>query len=94
DGYGAGDVIVWDIGTWEPYKSDDPAHELATGELHAQLYGEKLRGQFVLVRTGTRQGKEWWLLLHKRDEDAEAGWDAEDHPRSVLTGRTNDQLHT
>ncbi|CAN5373831.1 hypothetical protein BH23ACT6_BH23ACT6_18820 [soil metagenome] len=94
NGYGAGDVIVWDIGTWKAYKSDDPARELANGELHAQMYGEKLRGQMVLVRTGMRQGKEWWLLLHKHDEYAEAGWDAEDHPRSVLTGRTNEQVQS
>ncbi len=94
NGYGAGDVIVWDIGTWEPYKSHDPAEELAGGELHAQLYGQKLRGKVVLVRTGTRQGKEWWLLLHKRDKHAEPGWDAEDHRRSVLTGRTNEEVQS
>ncbi|MGC1209498.1 MAG: DNA polymerase ligase N-terminal domain-containing protein [Ornithinimicrobium sp.] len=92
DGYGAGDVTVWDTGTWEPYKSDDPAAELAGGELHARMFGTKLRGQMVLVRTGIRQGKEWWLLLHKHDEYAEPGFDAEDHPRSVLSGRTNDEV--
>lgn len=92
NGYGAGDVIVWDIGRWEPYKSDDPAGELADGELHARVYGEKLRGKMVLMRTGIRQGKEWWLLLHKRDEFAECGWDAEKHRRSVLTGRTNEEV--
>ena len=38
------------------------------------------------------QGKEEWLLLHKHDDDAVDGWDAEDHPRSVLSGRTNDEV--
>ena len=33
-----------------------------------------------------------WLLLHKRDEHAIDGWDPEDHPRSVLSGRTNEQV--
>lgn len=90
--YGGGDVIVWDRGTWEPYKTGDPAAELASGELHARLYGEKLRGAFVLVRRGDDGGKEQWLLLHKRDEHAVEGWDAEGHPRSVLSGRTNEEV--
>ena len=57
-----------------------------------ELHGEKLRGAFVLVRTGHARGKEQWLVLHKRDDDAVAGWDPEDHPRSVLSGRTNDEV--
>jgi bifunctional non-homologous end joining protein LigD len=58
------------------------------------MQGEKLRGRFVLVRTGGsgRSAKNEWLLLHKRDEFAVAGWDAEEHPRSVLSGRTNDEV--
>jgi bifunctional non-homologous end joining protein LigD len=88
--YGGGDVIVWDTGTWQPYKSDDPQRELADGELHAELSGEKLRGKFVLVRTDV--DKDEWLMLHKHDEAAVDGWDAEDHPASVLSGRTNDEV--
>lgn len=92
--YGGGDVIVWDRGTWEPYKTGDPVAEVAAGELHARLHGEKLRGSFVLVRTGRPDpgAKEQWLLMHKHDDAAVAGWDAEDHPRSVLSGRTNDEV--
>ncbi len=90
--YGGGDVIVWDAGTWEPGEPD-PAAAVAAGELHAELHGAKLRGRFVLVRTGQGSaGKEQWLLLHKHDEFAAPGWDAEDHPRSVLSGRTNDEV--
>ena len=88
--YGGGDVIVWDAGTWLPYKTDDPQHELASGELHAELHGTKLRGRFVIVRTNV--DKDEWLLLHKHDEFAIDGWDAEDHPKSVLSGRTNDEV--
>ena len=92
--YGGGDVIVWDAGTWVPHKAGDPpdpGRAIAAGELHLDLRGEKLRGRFVLVRTGG-SGREEWLLLHKHDEFAADGWDAEDHPRSVLTGRTNDEV--
>ena len=91
--YGGGDVIVWDRGRWEPYATDDPAKAIADGELHADVFGEKLSGRFVLVRTGAdRSGKEQWLMFHKRDEYAREGWDPEAHPRSVKSGRTNDEV--
>ena len=91
--YGAGDVIVWDRGTWEQAEPGDPVRAVEKGEIHFDLHGEKLRGRFVLVRTRTDDGgRETWLLLHKHDEDARAGWDPEDHPRSVKSGRTNDEV--
>jgi bifunctional non-homologous end joining protein LigD len=91
--YGAGDVIVWDVGTWEPHGTDDPAAAVAAGELHAEMYGQKLRGRLVLVRTRPDgSGRERWLLLHKRDEHAVEGWSPDDHPRSVVSGRTNDEV--
>ncbi|MEO8510706.1 MAG: DNA ligase D [Chloroflexota bacterium] len=96
--YGAGDVIVWDWGTFTPEETDDPARAVAQGELKLRLDGEKLRGRFTIVRTdigrraSTDDGKEKWLLIHKRDETAVDGWDAEDHPKSVKSGRTNDEV--
>ena len=95
--YGAGDVIVWDWGTYEPEaETPDPSVALRSGEIKFELHGEKLRGRFTIIRTDNRgrgdDGRERWLLLHKRDADAVAGWDAEDHPRSVKTGRTNDEV--
>jgi bifunctional non-homologous end joining protein LigD len=91
--YGAGDVIVWDRGTWELHAADDPVAAVANGEIHVDLHGSKLRGRFVLVRTkADGSGKEQWLVLHKRDEHADPSWDPEDHPRSVLSGRTNDEV--
>ena len=88
--YGGGDVIVWDRGTWSPAPGTDPALALADGDLHVDLDGEKLAGRFVFVRRGG--GKDDWLLLHKRDEHAVDGWDPEEHPRSVKSGRTNDEV--
>ncbi len=94
--YGGGDVIVWDRGVWHPAHTDDPAGAVAAGELHFDLEGEKLAGRFVLVRRrprdGERSGKEQWVLVHKHDDHARDGWDPEEHPRSVLTGRTNDEV--
>jgi bifunctional non-homologous end joining protein LigD len=90
--YGGGDVIVWDTGTWEP-ANGDPTKALRKGDLHVDLHGEKLRGRFVLVRRdGEEDDHESWMLLHKRDEAAVEGWDPEEHPRSVLTGRTNEEV--
>ena len=56
---------------------------IEAGELHFDLYGEKLKGRFVLDPPGPARarGKEQWLLLHKHDEHAVPGWDPEDHPR-------------
>ena len=91
--YGGGDVIVWDAGTWRPGGEADPARAIADGELHMDLYGEKLRGRFALVRTrADASGREQWLLVHKRDEYAVPGWNPEDHPYSVRSGRTNEQV--
>jgi len=96
--YGGGDVIVWDWGTWMPDpETPEPLKAIADGELKFSLRGEKLRGRFTIVKTSGRgrdadDDGDQWLLLHKRDADAEAGWDAEDHPKSVKTGRTNDEV--
>lgn len=91
--YGAGDVIVWDTGTYELVKGDDPVAELEAGSMHVEFHGTKLRGRVALVRTGRRTGEgPQWLMIHADDEHAVADWDAEDHPLSVLTGRTNDQV--
>jgi bifunctional non-homologous end joining protein LigD len=91
--YGGGDVVVWDRGTWELHGSEDAREAVASGEIHVELYGEKLHGRVVLVRTGdAASAKENWLVLHKRDEHAVNGWDPEDHPESVISGRTNDEI--
>ena len=89
--YGGGDVIVWDIGTWEPHETDDPVAAVAAGELHVDVH----RAQAARAADPGAQrarGPKQWLLLHKNDDDAVPGWDAEDHPLSVLSGRTNDEV--
>ena len=88
--YGGGDVIVWDWGTWALAEGDDARAAVDVGDIHVDLRGEKLAGRFVLVHRG--RGERDWLLLHKHDDDAVAGWDPEDHPRSVKSGRTNDEV--
>ncbi|HEY0719229.1 MAG TPA: DNA polymerase ligase N-terminal domain-containing protein, partial [Streptosporangiaceae bacterium] len=50
--YGGGDVIVWDTGTWDLHAADDAAAAVRDGELHADVYGHKLKGRFILIRRG------------------------------------------
>src|SRR5450631_489853 len=74
--YGAGTVMVWDIGTWEPV--GDAQAMLAKGDLKFRLKGEKLQGEFVLAhmksrRPGTK-GNEWLLIKH-RDDEVQPGYD-------------------
>ncbi len=89
--YGGGDAIVWDNGAWDPELDEDPAESVASGELKFILHGERLRGRFALVRTHVEKGVEDWLLIRKR-EGALEGWEIDDYPTSVLSGRTNEEV--
>jgi bifunctional non-homologous end joining protein LigD len=68
-GYGAGIVMLWDYGTWTP-AIDDIDGALKKGDLKFTLNGYKLKGSWVLVRTGGRFGGDGksWLLIKHRDE--------------------------
>jgi bifunctional non-homologous end joining protein LigD len=81
--YGAGTVMIWDRGTWEPQVADIGA-ALAKGELKFALRGRKLHGTWVLVRT--RGGP--WLLIKHRDRFASTDDVTETRPRSVVSRRT------
>ncbi len=66
EGYGAGIVMLWDRGTWEP-EVDDVATALKKGDLKIRLDGYKLKGSWALVRTRGGDGRSWLLIKH-RDE--------------------------
>ena len=89
--YGAGQVIVWDHGSWTPI--GDAAEGLAQGKLKFELHGEKLRGGWTLVRMHGRardSAKEPWLLIKEKDSYARtsAQFDVlEAQPNSVITGQ-------
>jgi bifunctional non-homologous end joining protein LigD len=72
--YGAGDVEIWDHGTYATVPADRPLTKgLDAGRVEFVLQGGKLRGEFALVRTAWRRGsKENWLLIKKRDKFAES----------------------
>ena len=70
--YGAGEVLLWDRGTWAP--DIDPTEGYRKGHLKFHLQGEKLAGGWALVRMGPlKDSKENWLLIKERDEAAREG---------------------
>ncbi|MCW5625656.1 MAG: DNA ligase D, partial [Burkholderiales bacterium] len=74
--YGAGQVMLWDDGIWTPL--DDPEAAYAKGHLRFRLDGRRLRGDWMLIRTGREP--DHWLLRKLDDPDAQPGHDAEaDH---------------
>ncbi|WP_409269204.1 DNA ligase D [Pseudomonas sp. KCJK9044] len=87
--YGAGDVIVWDRGIWEP--EGDPREAYAKGKLRFALQGEKLSGVWNLFRTHLAGKKEQWMLVKSHDDQARSEADysiVEALPDSVLSDRT------
>jgi bifunctional non-homologous end joining protein LigD len=67
--YGAGKVIIWDKGTWQPL--DEPHKALEAGNLKFELTGHKMHGRWVLVRMkGRGEKQEPWLLIKEKDEYA------------------------
>lgn len=98
-GYGAGPVMLWDAGTYEPDgqpEDEDAALRAAyeRGDVKFVLHGARLTGSWVLVRTkwGKGDGRSWLLIKH-RDEHAVVGADiVAELQTSVVSGRTMDEI--
>jgi bifunctional non-homologous end joining protein LigD len=87
--YGAGEVIVWDRGTYRPVADANPVSAIESGEIKFTLRGKKLRGGFTLVKMRARDGADnAWLLIKERDEFVDRRWRATAHEESVKSGRT------
>jgi bifunctional non-homologous end joining protein LigD len=101
--YGAGTVMVWDVGTWQPLSpvavngryvpgtETEAATMLAKGDLKFRLHGKQLNGDFALVKMRGRgpgsKGNEW-LMIKKHDEFVVEGYDIESLDESALSGRS------
>src|SRR5437762_726103 len=83
--YGAGTVVVWDRGIWEPL--EDPHEGLETGKLLFNLKGYKLRGRWTLIKL--KKTEKEWLLIKERDEYVSTEPYSNE---SVLSGLSNDEL--
>jgi len=100
--YGAGTVMVWDIGTWEPLSPEpvkgkfvpgtdaEASAMLKKGDFKIRLHGKKLNGDFALIHMRSRRpgtkGTEW-LLIKKQDDAVVKGYDIDQYDESALTGR-------
>src|SRR5262249_38677274 len=105
--YGAGTVMVWDVGTWEPLSpqavegkylagSDaEAAAMLQKGDLKFRLHGQRLKGDFALVHIKSRRpgtkGTEW-LMIKKHDGNVVEGFDIDGYDTSVLSAKTMAQI--
>jgi bifunctional non-homologous end joining protein LigD len=105
--YGAGTVMVWELGKWEPLSPEAvngkylPATEadaramLKKGDLKFRLHGKRLNGDFALVHMKSRRpgskGTEW-LMIKKHDAYVVPGFDIEKYDTSVLSGKTMAQI--
>lgn len=65
--YGAGAVVIWDSGTYELLERDDR-------KISISLSGQKLRGGFSLIRMKGKQGSHQWLMIKRKDRDAQPSW--------------------
>lgn len=96
--YGAGNVIVWDNGTYEPTSTDEPAAEktmlaqLAKGHLRFTLKGQKLKGEFSLVKLKGKEENAWLLIKH--DDEYATKTDVLLLKKSVVSGSTLEELQT
>ena len=105
--YGAGTVIVWDVGTWQPLSpvpvngkyvpgtEAEAAAMLAKGDLKFRLNGKRLKGDFALIKMkGRRPGSKGneWLMIKKHDDHALEGYDIEEFDQSVMSGRNLEEV--
>jgi bifunctional non-homologous end joining protein LigD len=103
DNYGAGTVMVWDVGTWQPLSpvpvegkyvpgtEAEAVAMLAKGDLKFRLKGKKLNGDFALVKMkGRRPGSKGneWLMIKKHDQYVVEGYDIDAYDESVLSKRS------
>jgi bifunctional non-homologous end joining protein LigD len=92
--YGGGTVMLWDDGVWEPVEGKS-AKDLAKGHLHFRLQGERMKGEWLLIRLkprGKEKAENW--LLRKLDDDFAGATDflVETALTSVKTGRTMQEI--
>lgn len=93
--YGAGPVLVWDTGWFEPLDANEGPESIAAmlhaGKVDVYLHGRRLRGGFTMVRMRDRPRQ--WLLIKQRDGDARPGHEVvQEYDTSVLSHRTIQDL--
>jgi bifunctional non-homologous end joining protein LigD len=86
--YGAGDSLIWDRGTYEVVPPGTAAEQLKKGHLRIRFHGQKLDGEWHLVRTSGEGPKSQWLMFKAKDGKEKPGYDVvAEGPESVVSGR-------
>jgi bifunctional non-homologous end joining protein LigD len=94
--YGAGDVLIWDRGVYETVPPGQQRAMLDKGHLHVRMFGEKLVGDWHVIRTNRspgddgagKAGKAQWLLFKAKDAQANPAYDVVvERPESVVSGK-------
>jgi bifunctional non-homologous end joining protein LigD len=89
--YGAGTVMLWDKGAWEP-TVPDPRKALEQGMLKFRLHGRRLKGGWALIRMKGSEKRDNWLLVKERDQYAAKGISLDKFSTSVSSGKTRSQI--
>jgi bifunctional non-homologous end joining protein LigD len=91
-----GPIMLWDRGTWEPHPEfEDIESCLRKGILRFTLYGEKLKGSWMLAKTNRNAPRPVWTLTKLADSFAESTTDnsiLEEQPNSISSGRTMEEI--
>ncbi len=93
--YGGGTVMMWDRGTWMPHPGKDSARTLEEGHLHFTLEGERMKGEWIMIRLKPRPGErqESWILRKVADEHVgSSGGLTDQYLTSIKTGRTMQEI--
>jgi bifunctional non-homologous end joining protein LigD len=93
--YGGGTVMLWDRGIWTPDPRKDPRKTLEQGHLHFTVEGERMKGEWIMIRLKPRPGEknENWILRKVADEHAGGGTVlTEKYLTSIKTGRSMQEI--
>jgi bifunctional non-homologous end joining protein LigD len=92
DEYGGGTVMIWDRGEWECH--GDPEEGMKKGKISFTLRGNKLNGNWALVKMkGKKRGEDNWLFFKEKDDTADSNYDVvSEEPESASSGRTLDEI--
>ena len=93
--YGGGTVMLWDYGTWTPDPRKDPRKTILEGHLHFTLDGERMKGEWIMIRLKPRPGEknENWILRKVEDEfSGSATVLTEKYLTSIKTGRSMQEI--
>lgn len=90
--YGAGSMMLWDVGTFDALEGVPAAEQIARGDFKIRFHGQKIKGDFALVRLKNSAKQNEWLLIKKKDSAVQLNYDIDQFEYSVSSGRTQHEI--